>query len=155
MDDMDQSIATHADRISENAESMGAVTSMASENQARIARNQAGLAAQGEAISLLQSDFEQLGLSVYGLAQTVAYQAEQIQTNKSGIAIANALAGSSWLQANETAALTLNAGYFEGSSALAFSGTRRLHNQWSANFAVGTDTKRGEVGARAGLRLGW
>ena len=155
MDDMDDSISAHADRISENADSVATVKSIASENQARIARNQAGLVAQGEAISMLQSDFEQLGLNVYGLAQTVAHQAEQIETNKGGIAIANALAGASWLQANETTALTLNAGYFEGSSALAISGTRRLHNHWSANFAVGTDTKRGDIGARAGLRLGW
>ena len=155
MDDLDQSISTHADQITENVENMRTVTSMASENQARIARNQAGLAAQGEAISMLQTDFEQLGLNVYGLAQTVAYQAGEIETNRRGIAIANALAGASWLQANETTALTVNAGYFEGSSALAFSGTRRLHKHWSANLAVGTDTKRGEVGARAGLRLGW
>lgn len=155
IDEMDQSLSTHADRITENTESMKTVTSMASENQARIARTEADLAVQSEAISMLQSDFEQLGQNVYGLAQTVAHQAERIETNKSGIAIANALAGSSWLQANETAALTLNAGYFEGSSALAFSGTRRLQNHWSANFAVGTDTKRGEIGARAGLRLGW
>ena len=85
----------------------------------------------------------------------MVYQAKQIETNRRGIAIANALAGSSWLQANETTALTLNAGYFEGSSALAFSGTRRLHKLWSANVAVGTDTERGEIGARAGLRSGW
>ncbi|MEL6693935.1 MAG: YadA-like family protein, partial [Pseudomonadota bacterium] len=155
MDGIDQSISTHANRISETTESIATVKSIASENQARIARNQASLAAQGEAISTLQSDFHELGLNVYGLAQTVAHQAQQIETNKSGIAIANALAGSSWLQANETTALTLNAGYFEGSSALAFSGTQRLHNHWSANFAVGTDTERGEIGARAGLRLGW
>ena len=103
----------------------------------------------------LQTNYTQLGLSVYGLAETVAHQTQQIETNKSGVAIANALSGSFWLQANETTSLTLNAGYFEGSSALAVSGARRLHNHWSANFAVGTDTTRGEVGARAGLRLGW
>lgn len=155
IDDIDHSISTHENQIAENTERMETVKSIASENQAWIARNQAGLAEQGEAISMLQTDFEQLGLNVYGLAQTVAYQAEQIETNRRGIAIANALAGSSWLQANETTALTLNAGYFEGSSALAFSGTRRLHKLWSANVAVGTDTERGEIGARAGLRSGW
>lgn len=155
MDDIDKTIAIHDERMTETEVDLETVKSVAHENQARIARNQADLATQSEAVSLLQTEFEQLGLSVYGLAETVAHQSRQIETNKSGIAIANALAGSSWLQANETTSLTLNAGYFEGSSALAVSGTRRLHNHWSANFAVGTDTARGEIGARAGLRLGW
>ena len=155
MDDIDKTIAIHDERMTETEVELETVKSVAHDNQARIARNQSDLAAQSEAVSLLQTQFEQLGLSVYGLAETVAHQSRQIETNKSGIAIANALAGSSWLQANETTSLTLNAGYFEGSSALAVSGARRLHNHWSANFAVGTDTARGNIGARAGLRLGW
>ncbi len=155
MDGIDETLVIHDDRMTETAAELETVKSVAHENQARIARNQSDLAAQSEAVSLLQTEFEQLGLSVYALAETAAHQSRQIETNKSGVAIANALAGSSWLQANETTSLTLNAGYFDGSSALAVSGTRRLHNHWSANFAVGTDTARGEIGARAGLRLGW
>ncbi|MHA7857974.1 MAG: YadA-like family protein [Henriciella sp.] len=155
MDGIDETLVVHDDRMTETTAELETVKSVAHENQARIARNQSDLAAQSETVSLLQTEFEQLGLSVYALAETVAHQSRQIETNKSGIAIANALAGSSWLQANETTSLTLNAGYFDGSSALAVSGARRLHNHWSANFAVGTDTARGEIGARAGLRLGW
>jgi uncharacterized coiled-coil protein SlyX len=155
MDGIDETLVIHDDRMTETAAELETVKSVAHENQARIARNQSDLAAQSEAVSLLQTEFEQLGLSVYALAETAAHQSRQIETNKSGVAIANALAGSSWLQANETTSLTLNAGYFDGSSALAVSGARRLHNHWSANFAVGTDTTRGEIGARAGLRLGW
>lgn len=155
MDNIDGSLTLHAENIAANSEGLESTQTAVSENQARIARNQASLVIQGDAISTLQTNYAQLGLSVYGLAETVAHQSQQIETNKSGVAIANALAGSSWLQANEKASLTLNAGYFEGSSALAVSGARRLHNRWSANFAVGTDTTRGEVGARAGLRLGW
>lgn len=155
MDSVDKSLTVHAGRISANTQSVESVKAVATENQTRIARNQAALAEQGEAISVLQSDIERLGLNMYGLAQTVAHQSQQIETNKTGVAIANALAGSSWLQANETVAFTLNAGYFEGRSAFAFSGTKRLHDQWSANVAIGTDTDQGKLGARAGLRLGW
>lgn len=155
IDSIDGSLTLHAENIAANSEGLEVTQAAVSANQARIARNQASLVVQGDAISTLQTNYAQLGLSVYGLAETVAHQTQQIETNKSGVAIANALSGSSWLQANETTSLTLNAGYFEGSSALAVSGARRLHNHWSANFAVGTDTTRGEVGARAGLRLGW
>lgn len=148
---VDKTVIEHEAQIDANTETANTAYAMASENQARIAR----MTDYGDSIEMLQSDFESLGLSVYGLAQVVADQADKIDSNKNGVAIANALAGSSWLQANETAAFTLNAGYFEGSSALAFSGTKRLHDKWSANIAIGAAPDRGEIGARAGLRLGW
>ena len=80
---------------------------------------------------------------------------KQIDQNTAGIAIANALAGSTWLQSNESMALTLNAGYYDGQTALALTGAARLRDQWSANFAIGSDPAKGNVGARAGLRYGW
>ena len=155
MDGVDQTLTVHAEQIVTNTETSETALALAGENQERIARTQASMVDQTESIAMLHSDFENLGLSVYGLAQVVANQADKIDSNKSGVAIATALAGSSWLQANETAAFTLNAGYFEGSSALAFSGAKRLDDKWSANIAIGAAPDRGEIGARAGLRLGW
>ena len=37
----------------------------------------------------------------------------------------------------------------------ALSGAARLRDQWSANFAIGSDPAKGNVGARAGVRYGW
>jgi len=80
---------------------------------------------------------------------------EGVNENAAGIAMANALAGSTWLQSNERFALSGNVGYIGGHTALAFSGAARLHTNWSANIAVGVVPDRNEMGARGGVRLGW
>ena len=103
----------------------------------------------------MNSRFESIGLQLDALAQQVSSNTEQIQENTAGIAIANAMAGSSWLQANETQAFTANWGYYNNSSAFAFSATQRLDKNWSANMGIGVSTDEGEVGARAGIRYGW
>ena len=79
----------------------------------------------------------------------------EIDENTAGIAIANALAGSTWLQSNERMAFSANLGYFDGNSAIAFSGAARLSERFSANMALGTVPANGDVGARAGVRIGW
>ncbi|MEP1143208.1 MAG: YadA C-terminal domain-containing protein [Henriciella sp.] len=107
------------------------------------------------AIGLLQTDFEQLGLNLDNVSQQLALTQDRVDANTAGIAIANALSGSSWLQSNESTAFTANIGYYEGSTALAFSGAQRLNKNFSANVAVGVVPDRGDVGARAGVRLGW
>lgn len=103
----------------------------------------------------LEMSSERLDLSLGALAHQLGQTQEQIEDNSSGIAIANALAGSTWLQSNESVAFSVNAGYFDGASSLAFSGAARLHEKWSANLAVGANPSRGDIGARAGLRVGW
>ena len=85
----------------------------------------------------------------------VARNTEQIDENRAGIAIANALAGTSWLQANETHAVTANWGYYGSTNAFAFTATQRIDQNWSVNGGIGFSTDEGEVGARAGVRLGW
>lgn len=76
-------------------------------------------------------------------------------TVEEDIAIANALAGTSWLQANETHAVTANWGYYGSTNAFAFTATQRIDQNWSVNGGIGFSTDEGEVGARAGVRLGW
>ena len=107
------------------------------------------------AIGVLQSSFEQLDLEVETLASALVHAQENVDANSAGIAVANALAGSTWLQANERFAMTGNVGYFSGHTALAISGAARLHTNWSANMAVGIVPDRDELGARAGVRWGW
>jgi len=65
------------------------------------------------------------------------------------------MSGSSWLQANETHAITANWGYYDNTNAFAITATQRLNKNWSANMGVGISPDEGKVGARAGVRLGW
>ncbi len=46
-------------------------------------------------------------------------------------------------------------GYYDGSSAIAFSGAARVSKHISANLAIGLVPSRGDIGARAGVRVGW
>lgn len=96
-----------------------------------------------------------MGLRLDTLGNQVSRNTEDIQENRAGIAIANALAGTTWLQANETHAITGNWGYFNGTNAFAVTATQRLDKNWSINGGIGASPDEGEVGARAGFRLGW
>ncbi|WP_370366368.1 YadA-like family protein, partial [Maricaulis sp.] len=89
------------------------------------------------------------------LAIQTERNARGIRENTDGIAIANALAGSTWLQSNEAFALSANWGYYGGSNSLAISGAARIDRRMSANFGVGVGSDTGHVGARAGVRWGW
>ncbi|MEL7111687.1 MAG: YadA-like family protein [Pseudomonadota bacterium] len=148
-------IETHARQISSQADQLQTVSASVSTNQLRIAESADAITANRTSITQLESGVERLDLSLNQMAHGLAQSNRQIEQNSRGIAIANALAGSTWLQSNESVAFSLNAGYFDGSNALAFSGAARLHRKWSANLAIGTAPERGEIGARAGLRVGW
>lgn len=108
-----------------------------------------------QAITTLNTQFEQLDFRVDALTNHIRHVNHEIDENTAGIAIANALAGSTWLQANERMAFSANLGYFDGNSAIAFSGAARLSERFSANMALGTVPGNGDVGARAGVRFGW
>jgi autotransporter adhesin len=139
----------------DNTETLATVSGTVSENQARIARNSEGITANANAISTLNTNFEQLDLRVDALTNHIRRVNNEIDENTAGIAIANALAGSTWLQSNERVAFSANGGYYDGNSAVAFSGAARLSNRFSANLAVGTVPTRGDLGARAGVRFGF
>ena len=148
-------IASHQALIQDNKQSVAAhsaelvtVRTTISQNQARIANTEASL-------QQLQTEFEQLDLTVDTLASQFVHAQENIEKNSAGIAIANALAGSTWLQSNERVAFSANWGHFDGHDAVAFSGAARLGRNISANAAIGTLPDRGEIGARAGVRFGW
>ena len=126
-----------------------------SDNQARIAESEQAISDNAAAIEGLHTSFAQLDLDVEALASALVLTQERVDENTAGIAVANALAGSTWLQANERFALSGNIGYYGGHTALALSGAARLNPSWSANMAVGLVPHRDEVGARAGLRWGW
>ena len=122
---------------------------------ATVAQHTTAITANSSAIGALQADVGQLRGDVDSMTLRLARTHSDVEENTIGIAIANALAGSSWLQSNESVAFSLNAGYFDGSTAVAFSGAARLHKKWSANVAIGSVPSHGDIGARAGLRVGW
>ena len=137
------------------------VSSVANSNQTRIANaetsilsNVQDIRSNSQSIATLNTQFETLGLQVDELARVVSDNREQIAENTAGIAIANAMAGTSWLQANETHAFTANWGHYDNTTAFAFSATQRLDDKWSANMGIGFSTDEGTLGARAGVRLG-
>ena len=152
LDDLNQAIT---DGNPSDVVAIAAVNAKANDNQERVTRVEASVSSNTTQISLMNTQFETLGLQIDALGQQVSYNTEQIQENTAGIAIANAMAGTSWLQANETHALTANWGYYNNSNALAISAAQRLNKNWSANAGVGVSTDEGKIGARAGIRYGW
>ncbi|MCR9271334.1 MAG: YadA-like family protein [Hyphomonadaceae bacterium] len=151
----EESIAANGERIADNRREITTIANGVSANQVRIARSESQISSNQNAISDLYAGVERIDLTLDAVTHSLARSQKQIRQNTDGIAIANALAGTTWLQSNERAAFSLNAGYFDGSSAVALAGAARLHRQWSANFALGTTPSHGDIGARAGLRFGW
>lgn len=141
--------------INDNAKAINTVSSTASRNQDRVASAESAISDNSRSVQLLNTQFETMGLQVDELARIVSDNTEQIDANIAGIAIANAMAGASWLQANETNAITANWGYYDNTNAFAISATQRIDKNWSANMGIGLSPDEGKVGARAGVRLGW
>ncbi|MEO1323041.1 MAG: YadA-like family protein [Pseudomonadota bacterium] len=139
---------TLEDTVADNSGSITTLNGQVSENQTRVARNTTDIAT-------LNTQFEQLDYRVDALTNHIRKVNQEIDENTAGIAIANALAGSTWLQSNERVAFTANLGYYDGNSAIAFAGAARLSERFSANLALGTVPSNGDIGARAGVRVGW
>jgi hypothetical protein len=78
----------------------------------------------------------------------------RLDENTEGVALALAMDAPTLLP-GENFALTGNWGTFEGENAVAFSGTLRIANNISLNGGVGFGASSGNVGRRAGLRIGW
>lgn len=148
-------IAETAQTVSVHTTQIANMSSVVNANQTRIANSETAIAENASAIRQVQTQFEQLDLTVGALSSHLVHAQKKIEGNGAGIAIANAMAGSSWLQSDERVAFTANWGHFDGHSAVAFSGSARLGQNISANAALGAIPNRGEVGARAGLRWGW
>ena len=141
--------------VAGDGERFADVESTVAEQQTRIQNMETSLSSTIDAVSLLNSDFEPLELRVDSLQMALGETNDQVKSNVAGIAIANAMAGSTWLQSNETVAVTGNWGYYDGETALAFAMAARADHNLSMNWAVGLSPKEGTVGARAGVRLGW
>jgi hypothetical protein len=80
--------------------------------------------------------------------------ADNIDENSEGVAMALAMDAPD-LQQHETVAVKVNWGNFEGENALAFAGTLRLGQNTSVDAGIGVGADGGNVGSRAGLRMGW
>ena len=80
--------------------------------------------------------------------------ARTIDENTEGVAMAMAMDAPD-LRQHERFALKGNWGNFEGENALAFTGTVRLSQRVSFDAGIGIGTNHGNVGGRAGLRIGW
>lgn len=141
--------------VSGDGQRFNDVENTVAEQQLRIQNMETSLSSTMDAVSLLNSDFETLELRVDTLQIQLAETRDQVRTNTSGIAIANALSGATWLQSNEDFAVTGSWGYFDGEGALAFSAAARMDHNWSASWALGIAPEGGQVGARAGVRFGW
>jgi len=123
--------------------------------EASLAQFDMALESHGRAIGALQSDVAEIQADIGQITHRLNRQDAEIEENAAGIAVANALAGSTWLQANERIAFSMNLGHFDGHTALALSGATRVDRLWSANFAIGSVPEKGDIGARAGVRVGW
>jgi len=115
------------------------VTSNAGGDLAAYTVGQLGLATQGD-ISSLQGSVGRLS--------------NKVEDNSEGVAISMAMDAPD-LQQHETLAVKLNWGNFEGENALAFAGSLRLGAHTAIDAGIGLGAQEGNVGSRAGLRLGW
>ena len=122
---------------------------------AQIATNTANTTSNTALINDLENRFTNFDTSISALTQAVAGTQEQIDEANDGVAMAMAMSGSTWLQQNETFAVSGNWGNYAGSNGMAFSAAARLSKSASFNAGVGVATRTGKVGARAGVRLGW
>ena len=86
---------------------------------------------------------------------TVWSQADPIEVNRDGVAIALAMSGMSGLESGENFSLLANWGFYDDAHAMAFSGAARINEQFTLNAGLGWGAETGEVGARAGVRWGW
>ncbi len=148
-------LVEHAQALSDHGFSIQSLQSLSNDNQTRIARNEQTIASNTDAIQSLRTDFADMHDQFSALSMTLVHAQETIEKNTAGIAIANALAGSTWLQSNERLAMSANWGHFDGQDAFAVSGAARLSRHLSANGSIGALPDRDEYGARAGVRLGW
>ena len=145
-------------QASRNAQS-GAIEYLTSDAAGNIATDGGALNAGLDALAQFGSDFATFQNELNSLQDQIDRLAtrnqDQIDENTDGVALAMAMAGSGWLMPDEKFAMTANWGYYGGSNGVAFSGAARLSRNASFNAGVGFGTKKGEVGARAGVRIGW
>lgn len=121
----------------------------------RFAAVEAAANANAASVANLENRFALFDNSLEALNDAVAANREEIRETNDGVAVAMAMAGNTWLQQNETFAVSANWGNFGGSNGMAFSAAARISNRASFNAGLGVATRTGKVGARAGVRLGW
>ena len=124
-------------------------------NAEPIAENAAAIAVNTNNIAALQLDFMEFRTDFSELSNVVVNNAGDIKTNTDGVALALAMAGVTTLASGENFSLSANYGFFNNSSAFAFSGAARVNETFSVNAGFGFGADTGEVGGRAGVRWGW
>ncbi|MEM9706372.1 MAG: hypothetical protein AAF850_09895 [Pseudomonadota bacterium] len=122
---------------------------------AQITANTLNASTNSAAIADLNNQFANFDQNMSALRDAIAANEEDIREANNGVALAMAMAGSTWLQQNESFAVSGNWGNYAGSNGMAFSAAARLSSRASLNAGVGVATRTGQVGARAGLRFGW
>lgn len=148
-------LSDHARELAGHATEISGLHASVSANQARITRSAQAVAAKPSAIEELRVGQTSLESDIGTLSLQLAHVRENTDRNTAGIAIANALAGATWLQSDERIAMSANWGHYEGHNAVAFSAATRLSQRFSASAALSAVPDRDEIGARAGVRWGW
>jgi type 1 fimbria pilin len=106
--------------------------------------------------TLMQQDIDFLNDGYNFLQGRVDAQAEKINENTEGVALALSMAGGgSSLQPGETFAVSADIGTFGGKQAMSFSGAYRLAPNLAISAGGGIGIDSGTFGARAGIRYGW
>ena len=124
-------------------------------NAEPITANAAAIAQNTTDIAALQLDFTECRTDFSDLSNVVVANSGYIKTNTDGVALALAMAGVTSLAAGENFSFSANYGFFNDSSAFAFSGAVRVNETFSINASFGFGADTGEVGGRPGVRWGW
>lgn len=112
------------------------------------------LASQGDVAGVVTSD-EAGNLAINRqLIPTVAQNVADIDTNRSGIAMAMALQ-TPYVPEDKQAALNFSLGMFENKQAAAMSGAVRLNDNWQLDGGITVGLNNGNVGGRVGATLTW
>ena len=92
---------------------------------------------------------------IAGLDGRVTNLEGEMNVNRDGIATALALGAGGILLPDQTVALGVAYGNFEGSSAVGVNASGRLSDSASVTFGLGYGTQEETLGVRAGVNFGW
>lgn len=107
------------------------------------------------AISQNTADIAQNTADIASLSAQINGFAEEVSTNRDGVAMAIALGGVAPLMPDQNGTLAVNMGHFNGASALGLAGGFRLNDAAVMNVGLGYAAGSETYGGRLGVQFSW
>ena len=148
-------ITANTGRITANEAAITANSTRITAAEAGIAANSTAIAANSAGIADNRAMIMDNRNLIAGLDGRVTNLEGEMNVNRDGIATALALGAGGILLPDQTVALGVAYGNFEGSSAVGVNASGRLSDSASVTFGLGYGTQEETLGVRAGVNFGW